>query len=87
MSMFAFRPSSTNAPSRKLRFRFDPYTDNYKTVWISKLPEDVMLVHVYSMRKRRWKLVTERFPPHLEIFGEDKVCGDGLHSQSPLALL
>ncbi|KAJ9553923.1 hypothetical protein OSB04_017968 [Centaurea solstitialis] len=59
------------------RFRFDPYNDDYKIVWIGKLPEGLVLVHVYSMRKRCWKFVTERFPPNLEIFGEGKVCGDG----------
>ncbi|KAJ9552547.1 hypothetical protein OSB04_016592 [Centaurea solstitialis] len=29
------------------------------------------------MRKCFWKSVTQRFPPHLEILGEDNVCEDG----------
>ncbi|KAJ9553271.1 hypothetical protein OSB04_017316, partial [Centaurea solstitialis] len=36
-----------------------------------------LLVHVYSMRKGCWKLVTERFPRSTEIFHKDKVYGDG----------
>ncbi|KAJ9554005.1 hypothetical protein OSB04_018050 [Centaurea solstitialis] len=60
-----------------LRFGFDPCNDDYKIVRLSHLPTDVVLVHVYSMRKGCWKLITERFLSYLWRSGEDKVCGDG----------
>ncbi|KAJ9554006.1 hypothetical protein OSB04_018051 [Centaurea solstitialis] len=65
------------------RFGFDPKNDDYKLlrhelfVDENKPDERHVLVQVYSMRKRCWKLITERFPEHLGMFGVDKVCGDG----------
>ncbi|CAI9290271.1 unnamed protein product [Lactuca saligna] len=78
------------------RFGFDPKTDDYKVVKITRRlfisPNTVVFmewlpVEVYSMRKGSWKFITQRIPSRLKNISDfDDLCVDGhkghLHWQS-----
>ncbi|XP_042752041.1 F-box protein CPR1 [Lactuca sativa] len=69
------------------RLGFDPKTDDYKVVKITRrlliLPNAIaymewLPVEIYSMRKGSWKFITQRVPLHYqEIYDFDYLCVDG----------
>ncbi|CAI9296253.1 unnamed protein product [Lactuca saligna] len=63
------------------RFGYDPKTDDYKVVKLTKLSGAISMlsqVEVYSMRKGLWQLITQRFPSNIKwVSDEEVVCVDG----------
>lgn len=73
-------PTTSHYMSTSIRFGFDPKSDDYKLVALTRLHDTVFenVGEVYSMRKGSWESITQPFPSHIRrIENTDQLCVDG----------